>query len=181
MADFTLITSNVHKIAEFKRLIPDTLSFDIQSPDIHEIQSLDLKEIVKYKAIEAYKVVSKPVVVEDVSAGLDDLGGLPGPFVKYFENRLGPDALYKLGGKGAAATITCTIAYYDGNDLFICTGIIEGKIKELSPNPGFGFDRVFAPNETAKTFADIDPKEKDKISHRRLAVDQLVKYLNDHL
>jgi non-canonical purine NTP pyrophosphatase (RdgB/HAM1 family) len=178
MARFTLVTSNIHKIAEYKRLLPKTIKFDIQKLDLEELQSLDLEIIVKHKVVEAYKKIGSPIVVEDVSAGIDKLGGLPGPFVKFFEQAIGPDALYVLGGDGAKATLTCTIGYYDGIHLFLCSGILKGKIKELSPNQGFGFDRVFVPGDACdKTFADMTFQEKDKISHRKLAIDKLIRYL----
>ena len=178
MSRFTLVTSNLHKIAEYKRLLPKTTDFNIQKLDLDELQSLDPAIIVKHKVVEAYKKIGSPVVVEDVSAGIDKLGGLPGPFVKFFEQAIGPDALYVLGGDGAQATLTCTIGYYDGDNLFLCSGVLSGKVKALSPNQGFGFDRVFVPGGAGdKTFADMTFQEKDKISHRKLAVDKLVRYL----
>ena len=52
--------------------------------DLNEIQSLDLREIVKYKLREAYAEVSRPVLVEDVSLEFTALGKLPGTFIKFF-------------------------------------------------------------------------------------------------
>jgi len=77
--------------------------------DLDEIQSLDLEAIAVDKAKRAYEKVGKPVLVEDVSAGLDSMGGLPGPFIKYFEVTLGMDALYQLRkAQDEPGSATCT-------------------------------------------------------------------------
>jgi inosine triphosphate pyrophosphatase len=175
---FVIITGNKHKLAEFKRLIPDTITFDNLSIDLAEIQSLDSNKIVEHKVREAYKLINKPVIVEDVSAGLDSLKGLPGPFIKFFEERLGRDALYQLAGENKEASVTCTIGYYDGTDLFICQGEIKGSVKPIETDKGFGFDAVFVPNGHKLSFAEMGTHQKDKISHRAIAVAKLVDHLS---
>ena len=180
MADFTIITGNKHKLSEFKRLIPNHLSFDSRSVDLNEIQSLDLNEIVKHKVIQAYKLIKQPVVVEDVSASLDSLNGLPGPFIKYFEEALGRDALYQLAGQDVKATVVCTIGYYNGKDIYLCSGTIHGKVVPMTSNKGFGFDAVFMPIGESQTFGDMRFSQKDKISHRAIAVSKLVEYLSNN-
>lgn len=60
------------------------------------------------------------------------------------------------------------------------TGIIKGEITtERSGNQGFGYDPIFRPDGYQKTFAEITLEEKAKISHRGLAVKQLIDFLND--
>ena len=170
---FTLVTGNSGKLAEFKRLLPQDFTFDYHDIDLAEIQSLDNDEIITAKVKAAYAVLRCPVIVEDVTAGLDELGGLPGPFIKFFEQKMGYDALYKLRGE-TAATATCTIGYYDGSNLVIASGTIHGKAVASRGNYGFGFDICFQPNGQSKTFAEMPPAEKDVISHRSLAVADLV-------
>ena len=109
MTDFTLVSGNSGKVSEYHRLLDSRLSFDVLDLDLDELQSLDSNSIVEHKVRQAYANVQKPVVVEDVSAGVDRLNGLPGPFIKFFEQRLGKEALYLLAGERSAATITCTI------------------------------------------------------------------------
>ena len=118
------------------------------------------------------------MVVEDVSAGLDELNGLPGPFIKYFEEKLGRDALYRLSSGKRRATITCTIAYFDGQKLYTCDGVIKGSVVPMTTAKGFGFDDVFVPDGQDQTLADMGPAGKDKISHRAIAVAKLVKHLS---
>ena len=173
---FTLVTGNPGKLAEFERLLPSGYAFDHHDVDLEEIQSLDNTEIVTAKVKAAYAVLQRPVVVEDVTAGLDELGGLPGPFIKFFEKQMGYDALYKLRGK-TAATVVCTVGYYDGTNLILASGVVHGMAVEPRGKFGFGFDSCFMPNGQRKTFAEMPPVEKDALSHRSLAIADLVKQL----
>jgi inosine triphosphate pyrophosphatase len=179
MFSFTLITGNAHKLAEFKRLLPTDYPFDHLALDLDEIQSLDSEVIIADKARRAYEIVKKPVVVEDVSAGLDHLNGLPGPFIKFFEMQLGADALYQLAGTETAATITCTIAYYDGQQMLLSKGSVNGSVVPMRVDNGFGFDGVFVPTGQAQTFSQMTPAEKDTISHRSMAIQNLLKQLKE--
>jgi inosine triphosphate pyrophosphatase len=176
---FTIVTGNQNKLAEFHRLIPKNVDFDSVSIDLEEIQSLDSKRIVEHKVQEAYKIVGKPVIVEDVSASLLALNGLPGPFIKFFEQQLGSNALYRLvrDDSDKRAVITCTIGYYDGTTLLFGTGLIEGTVVSARGETGFGFDFCFVPNSENRTFAEMLRPEKDAISHRSLAVADLLSQL----
>ena len=59
------------------------------------------------------------------------------------------------------------------------TGIIEGEItKEKMGTNGFGYDPIFKPNNYEVTFGEFEILEKAKISHRGIAVKQLINYLN---
>lgn len=173
---FTIVTGNPGKLAEFKRLLPSGLTFEAVAIDLPEIQSLDSEEIVADKARRAFEIVSKPLIVEDVTAGIDKLNGLPGPFIKFFEQSLGKDALFQLAGE-TAATITCTIGYFDGTTLLFAKGMVHGRVVSARGESGFGFDFVFMPEGQAKTFAEMEHSEKDALSHRALAVKDLLQQL----
>ena len=173
MPIITVVTSNKEKLAELTRLMPTSLKFTHQALDLPEIQSNDLYEIIKDKAHRAYQAIGGPVIVEDVAAGLNKFGGLPGPFIKFFEESLGQEALYTLAGETAAATVTCTMCYYDGLLEVIVQGIVAGTVVAPRNTSGFGFDIVFMPNGSNKTFAEMEPAEKDAVSHRSLAVQKL--------
>src|SRR5689334_22936084 len=123
MRTITFVTGNPGKLAEMRRLLHGRVNLDSADIDLDEIQSMDLRVIAKDKAERAYEHVGSPVIVEDVSAGLDMLGGLPGPFIKYFELEMGLDALYQLAGKeGEPAFAICTVCYYDGTNFTIVQG-----------------------------------------------------------
>ncbi len=80
----TLVTGNKGKLAEWQRLLPKNIEMTNHDVDLNEIQSLNSEEIVSDKAKRAYKILKTPVVVEDVSVGVEHLCWLPGPFIKIF-------------------------------------------------------------------------------------------------
>lgn len=88
MPTITLVTGNPNKLRELQLIAPASMKFASRSVNLTEIQSLDMREIVEDKVKRAYDIIKAPVIVEDVSAGLDDLAGLPGPFYKFFRDEL---------------------------------------------------------------------------------------------
>lgn len=182
MEKITLVTGNPNKLKEYQALLPEHSAFEFTSHslDIPEIQSLNLEEIVRNKLLHAYESLKTPVVVEDISAELQSLEGLPGPFIKFFEQKLGADALYKLSKQDAdPVTIKCTIGYYDGQEFVFGEGILNGKIVKPAGDNGFGFDMVIIPNGESRTVAQMDIQEKNKISHRYLALQSLIGQLQN--
>lgn len=166
-----LVTGNANKLEEWRRQLPSDIEIDSVDVDLPEIQSIDPEEIMADKAKRAYEATGKPVVVEDVSAGLEKLGGLPGPFVKFFIKKLGNDALYQLAGsEGESALVSCSIAYYDGNELVTVRGDVNGTIVQSRGENGFGFDSNFVPTGHERTYAEMSGEEKDEVSHRSVAV-----------
>jgi non-canonical purine NTP pyrophosphatase (RdgB/HAM1 family) len=174
----TLVTGNPGKLAEWKRLVPadyELLSRDI---DLEEIQSIDMEEIIVDKVRRAYSEVKSPVIVEDVAAGLDRLGGLPGPFIKFFEKAIGRDALFQLAqSNNEAATVRCAVAYYDGTRLVTAHSEVPGVVVPARGENGFGFDACFVPAGQPKTYGEMTAAEKDLISHRSKAIALLVNKL----
>lgn len=179
--EITLVTGNKHKLAEWRRMFSANVKLQSVDIDLEEIQSLDMQKIVRDKAKRAYDKLQCPVIVEDISAGIDHLGGLPGPFIKFFEEKLGIEALYIFAGKEANATIACAVAYYDGKTMLLGEGVVHGKVVPARGKNGFGFDSVFVPNGQSKTYSQMSPAEKDAISHRHLAIEDLVIKLHKHL
>jgi non-canonical purine NTP pyrophosphatase (RdgB/HAM1 family) len=178
---FTIVTGNQHKLDEYHRLLPPTIQFDSAQVELEELQTLDPRELIEHKVREAYEIVGKPVLVEDISAGLDTFEGLPGPFIKFFEQQLGKGALYKLAGEQeAAATVLCTIGMYNGKQLIVAQGLVHGIV--VSPRgegpDGWGFDFVFVPAGQTQTYAEMGAPQKAKLSHRALAVKDLLRQLN---
>ena len=141
---------------------------------------MDLAKIATDKAKRAHAQLQRPVIVEDVAFGLAKLGGLPGPFMRYFEDALGKEAMYILAGKpGEPATATCTVVYYDGTTTLLASGHLSGIIVAPRGESGFGFDRVFQPDGSNETFAEMGGAKKDTISHRSIAIKDLVRQLKD--
>lgn len=178
MHTITLVTGNAGKLREWQRMFPADWQLEAVDADLDEIQELDLEKLVADKARRAFAVVGKPVIVEDISAGLDNLGDLPGPFIKFFEKRLGRDALYRLADQeGDRATVKCAVAYYDGEQLITELAEVKGSVCPTRGENGFGFDKVFVPAGQSKTYGEMTAAEKDAISHRSKAIRQLVQRL----
>ncbi|MDB5176597.1 MAG: inosine triphosphate pyrophosphatase isoform [Candidatus Saccharibacteria bacterium] len=182
MIEIFLVTSNPNKLKEWQQIIPPNITMDIADVDLIEIQSDNPEEIITDKARRAYEIVGKPVVVEDVEAGLEKLNGLPGPFIKFFIKKMGDDVLYQLAGQeGERATISCSIAYYDGERMLTVRGDVPGTIVAPRGAAGFGFDITFAPDGQTQTYAEMDDEKKNSLSHRHKAIQLLVEKLNHEL
>ena len=173
-----LVTGNTHKLEEWRRQLPSDISIDSIDLDLPEIQSMDPEEIMADKAKRAYEATGKPVVVEDVSAGLVKLGGLPGPFIKFFIKALGNDALFTLAGnEGESAVVSCSVAYYDGQNLLTVRGDVKGTVVSSRGDNGFGFDQTFIPDGQGSTYAEMSAEQKDNVSHRSAAIKLFVNEL----
>ncbi|MFZ1258814.1 MAG: non-canonical purine NTP pyrophosphatase [Candidatus Saccharimonas sp.] len=174
----TLITGNPDKLTELRRILPPELTLAHKALDVDEIQSLSMHEIIEHKLAQAHAIVGGPVMVEDVSAELASLNGLPGPFIKFFMKRLGNDALYRLGAANDRVTITCSMGYYDGIKRIIVDGVMTGTVVAPRGENGFGFDATIVPDGYTQTIAELSSDKKDALSHRRKACDAMRKALS---
>ncbi len=176
MDKIVVVTGNPGKLREIQMLAEGKLEFEVVELDLKEIQSLNLQEIVKDKLLRAYTEVKKPVIVEDVSAGLTSLNGLPGPFFKFFFKALGPEALWRLAAEkpDEEVVITCLAGYFDGQNYLFGEGVLQGTVVEPRGENGFGFDPVVVPDGETRTMAEMTPEEKNKISHRAKAFEALL-------
>lgn len=173
-----LVTGSANKLEEWRRQLPSDIEIDSVDIDLVEIQSINPEEIMADKAKRAFEATGKPVVVEDVSAGLEKLGGLPGPFVKFFIKKLGDDVLYQLAGsESEPAVVSCSIAYYDGDTLMTVRGDVKGMVVQSRGENGFGFDKSFVPEGHDRTYAEMSGEEKDEVSHRSVAIKLFVEKL----
>lgn len=173
-----LITGNVGKLKELQALAPDRLDITSRSLDLPEIQSLDVREVVEDKVRRAYEQVQSPVIVEDVSTGLDELQGLPGPFFKFFEKTLGKRTLLILSKEAEPrVAIRCVAAYYDGSTMLFGEGIVKGRVVEPRGENGFGFDFTVVPDGETRTMAEMSMEEKNAMSHRGQAMRNLLTQL----
>jgi non-canonical purine NTP pyrophosphatase (RdgB/HAM1 family) len=170
----TFITSSANKLAEVARILGRTL--ERASLQLEEIQAIDLEPVVRHKAHQAYGHLGRPVLVEDTGLALAAWNGLPGALIKWFLASLGTDGICKLlrGESNRAATATTLFAYYDGTDVRVFSGTVQGLVPEMPRGTnGFGWDAIFQPQGSSQTFAEMTPEEKDRFSMRRLALEQL--------
>lgn len=154
------ITGNQDKADYLARTLG--IPLEHQKVELDEIQSTNLDEIVTHKVRQAYELIGKPVLVEDVSLGFTALGGLPGPFIKFFVDT--PNGLEKLcrmleGFDDRAARAECVFGYYDGTHLELIRGGLDGTIAQAPRGEnGFGWDKIFEPaGYDGKTRAELNP------------------------
>lgn len=171
------ITGNQNKLREVKQILDCPISN--VSADLIEIQSTDVNKVVKHKLIEAYKLVEKPVIVEDTGFYIRNINGFPGALIKFYFRDVGEKGIctYHKFSKVNAKTV---MGFYDGlNEPVLVEGSIMGHIPEYPRgNNGFGWDRIFVPDGYDKTFAEMNEIEKNSCSMRRMACDNLLKYVN---
>lgn len=147
--------------------------------NIHEIQSLNLEEIVGAKAKEAYKIIKKPVLVEDVSLVFKELKSLPGPLIKWFLETLGNGGLCRmLNGENREAVAKVAFCYFDGKMAQVFSAQRRGSISQKPRGKmGFGWDPIFIPHGFNKTWAEMNDDEKYQSSMRKIALKRLKKFL----
>jgi non-canonical purine NTP pyrophosphatase (RdgB/HAM1 family) len=172
---FVLVTGNRGKVAEARLVLGDDL--EAVALDLPEIQSLDLGEILREKAEEAWRRIGRPLVIEDVSLELAALHGFPGPLVKWMLQSLGAEGLARATATlgDPRATARCGLFYKDAERTLAVEGVAEGTL--ITPGRGehgFGWDPVFLPVEVDRTYAELVGAEKLAISHRGRAWRALV-------
>ena len=178
--DITVITGNPNKLVELQAIFPEHLHLKSRELNLEEIQGEgEPRNIIEDKLRRAYEIIGAPVIAEDVSAELSCLNGLPGPFIKFFEQKLGKGALWELAKhhEDRSATIRCMMGYYAGKEMIVVEGIVQGTVVPPRGERGFGFDFVIVPEGSSKTYAEMSPDEKNKVSHRARAIQLLVEHL----
>lgn len=164
------ITGNQNKVDYLSKTVGMELPY--QKIDLDEIQSPDPIVVAEHKVRQAYEIIKKPVLVEDTSLSFDALDGLPGTFVKFFveaENGLENMCRMLDGLKDRSAYASAIYAYYDGMNLQIFSGRLNGTIAS-SPRGegGYGWDQIFEPEGyNGLTRAELSPEE-DRESYEKI-------------
>lgn len=189
MEDIIFGTHNDHKVEEVASLLKG--KYNIQS--LHQLGLDDdipepydsLTENARQKARIVHGWTNKNCFSEDTGLLVDSLGGEPGVrSARYagenhdFQANINK-LLHNLEGiqerQARFLTIICLI--YKGKE-YTFEGECRGNIaKERRGAGGFGYDSIFLPESSNRTFAEMSLKEKNEFSHRKKAVDKLIKFL----
>ncbi|XP_002169805.3 inosine triphosphate pyrophosphatase [Hydra vulgaris] len=179
------VTGNDNKLKEFVQIIGLDEKWNITSKniDLPEYQG-EPDEICIQKCKLAAEHVKGPVVIEDTCLCFNAFGGLPGPYIKWFLDKLKPEGLYKLlnGWEDKSAYALCTFAYSSGcstDEIVLFRGITNGIIVEPQGSTSFGWDPCFQPDGFTQTYAEMDKNTKNLISHRGKSLSMLQKYLHN--
>jgi non-canonical purine NTP pyrophosphatase (RdgB/HAM1 family) len=177
---FKFVTGNLNKVWEASEIL--SLSIEsVQVDGLFEIQSPDIDLVVQHKAEQAYSILQCPVMVEDSGLVFHAWNGLPGALVKWFEETVSCDGMLKMieGFDDRGATAICCFALYDGKDIKIARGEVNGTLSNsIRGSNGFGWDVIFIPEGYEQTYGEMAAKEKNAISHRKKALDKLKQELN---
>ncbi|HDN05922.1 XTP/dITP diphosphatase [Candidatus Bathyarchaeota archaeon] len=172
-------TNNINKFNEARVLLADYgISVGMLRVKSLEIQSESLEEIAKTSVTEAFKRCHLPLIVEDAGLFIKALNGFPGPYASYVYKTIGNKGVLKLmeNVEDREAKFQSAIAYYaEGLKSPICfKGEAVGEVTKVERKgkgkSGFGFDPIFKPVGSDKTFAEMTTAEKNRYSHRAKAL-----------
>ena len=188
-----LATKNPHKLEEILSILGEIpgvefLTFrDIPLPDVEETGGT-LEENAILKATSVARETGLPALAEDTGLEVEALGGAPGVRSARFagENKDYRANNEKLLGllKGvtdrrARFRTVAVLALPDGRT-WTAEGVLEGRIAETPRGEGgFGYDPLFIPEGETRTLAEMSPEEKNRISHRRKALEAMRSILEE--
>lgn len=184
-------TKNKGKLKEIREILS---GFEIIGTDELNVVCDTVEDGVSFlenahkKAYELMQLTGGPVLADDSGLEVDALGGQPGVFSARFAGEHATDGentaklLHELENvpqekRGARFVCVMCLVYPDGTKIASrgeCSGSI---LPEARGENGFGYDPVFYVEQYGKTFAELSPEEKNAISHRRLALEELKEYL----
>lgn len=200
MRDLVLATHNLHKVAEFERIIsdgrPDLRVLPYEGPEPVE-DGVTFAENALIKARRAAEFSSLPALADDSGICVDVLGGAPGIFSAYWAGHkkdsaanvdLLLDQLSDIAPEHRAAQFISVIALVipdaaSGTSAeFVVTGVWPGQLAlAASGSGGFGYDPIFVPDGLSVSAAELSADEKNAISHRARAFKELLPLLDEVL
>lgn len=194
-----LATRNAHKVVEVRRILSESgLDIDLvgldafpDAPDVAET-GLTFEENALLKARTIAAATGLAAIADDSGLTVDVLGGMPGIFSARWAGRHGDDAanlrlvLAQIADiadvdRGAAFVCAAAVAR-PGADEHVVRGELRGRLtREPRGTNGFGYDPIFVPDAETRTTAEMEPHEKDAISHRGVAFRALALHLGASL
>ena len=182
-------SNNQNKIAEIQALVPNTIQI-LSLNDIGCTEEIpETAETIEGNAILKANYVTEKYgyncFADDSGLEIDYLNGAPGVFSARFagEQKSDKDNIEKVltqlkGIENRKAQFKTVIALNLNKQQNLFTGKIKGTITQFEKgSQGFGYDPIFQPNDYTVTFAEMSQSEKSAISHRGLAVMQLLTFL----
>ncbi len=195
MRTLLLATSNLHKLEEFRAIFSD---LPLRLLSLRDLQlAIDVEEIgttyaenAELKARAYAQVSNMSTLADDSGLEIDALGGAPGvQSARYLGSEISYEERFRvilellkgLSLDQRSARFRCVIALVEplGN-IRMVEGVVEGVIAEGPRGTnGFGYDPIFSLPELGKTFAELEPEHKNRISHRARAAQSARKLLED--
>lgn len=188
-----LASHNQGKLAELKAILePAVAGLELVSYDGPEPieDGISYLENALIKARAAFKHTGLPSIADDSGIAVEILGGAPGIFTANWSGTRDNVAnrqlllaqLHDIADEHRAAAFVCTIALVDGESEQSFTGIWSGRVaREERGEFGHGYDPVFIPEGFEITAAQMPPEVKNSMSHRAMALQQLIASLSSSL
>ena len=183
-------TGNINKFNEARSILnPYGFAVAMLRVKGDEIQSDNLKEIAQKSVIKAFNRSGLPIFVEDAGLFIDALSGFPGPYAAYVYKTIHNSGILKLMENITErhAKFDSVIAYCDQT---LCEpecfdGESKGEVtqteRKLQGKSAFGFDPIFQPVGSSKTFAEMTINEKNDFSHRAKAIRKFAEWYKQKL
>jgi len=190
-------TRNKHKLKELRELLKDLPLEVVSAADIRGLKEVvengaTVRDNAAKKAVETASTAKMLTIADDTGLEVDALKGEPGVRSARFA---GEDATYHENNKELlkrlegvplekrSARFRCVMAIADEEGLYECVeGICNGTIIEAERGGGgFGYDPLFIADGQTKTFAEISPDVKNRISHRAKAMQKAWAVLSRYL
>ncbi len=189
MIEILIATANKHKVDEYKQMLSPygyqvKSLLDLNFENIEETGTTFAQNAL-IKATALHKLTNLLVLADDSGLQIKALNNEPGIYsARYLgvdtpyhqKNEIIIDRLAKVIDR--SAKFVCAIAIVDKDDQQVFIGEFDGEIayQQLGEH-GFGYDPIFYLKEYGLTAAQLDPKLKNKISHRAKALQQALAYL----
>lgn len=189
MRELIFATNNKHKLEEVSQLLVGKVNIVSLADAGLEGEIPETADTLQGNALQkaqwVWERTGKDCFADDTGLEVDALGGAPGVYSARYagEHCTFDDNVNKLlaameGKTNRKATFRTVICLIEGGEARFFEGRVEGCIlTERYGEGGFGYDPIFMPDRYAVSFAEMPLDVKNQISHRGLAVKQLVNYL----
>lgn len=181
----SFVTSNKNKFEEVSywlRQMAPSIAVEQVDLDVPEIQSLDVREVVRAKAQAIWQEIQRPFLVDDGGLYLEKYNNFPGTLSKYVYQGTGREGFWLLGKDDPRAYFLCILLFCDGpTSIELFEGRCNGKIIEPSDIKAptqFPLLSMFVPQGMNKTLAELhNSPEVQNITHRHKALVSFVEWL----
>lgn len=190
--ELVFATNNAHKLEEVQKMIGDRFKLlslaDIGCHEDIPETGVTFEENAQQKTDYLKERFKVDCFGDDSGLEVDALQGEPGVYSARYAGTRDMEknidlVLEKLGDNpNRTARFKTVISLNINNEQYFFEGSIEGKIiNERIGSKGFGYDPIFIPNGYDITFAEMSLEEKNKISHRSVAVQKLCNFLKESI
>jgi len=175
----TFVSRNPGKVPEVRAVLrPYGVSVRWKRKEFTEPQADRLEEVVAEK-LRSVRELRGYVLVEDSGLFIPSLKGFPGVYSSHFLDLWGFGPIFELlRRRPRAAYFRAVAGLRRGRDAWTFVGEVHGRIAARpAGRHGFGYDPIFIPDGGNRTFAQVPANEKDAISHRARAMQQVGDFL----